>query len=276
MGQDQQIENGGYAPGFLGKRLEAPELDAALEDDAVQLDGSAVIPYTHFSLVLSKSRGFARWVAWNIDGGSIKRINRQGIPFVKDSRLPAQFQNGDELYGGNRLDRGHIARRADLLWGSLPEAASANRDSFFFTNISPQMDDFNQSSKNGVWGRLEEAVFDDVDVQDLKVTAFGGPVFQDNDREYRGVRIPREFWKLLAYVEQGELKSSAFLLTQNINPFEALDLDEFRAFQVGTDELEQRTGLRFADALRGNDNRNRPGLDGADRAPLEGLSDIRW
>lgn len=44
------------------------------------------------------------------------------------------------------------------------------------------MDDFNQSGKNGIWGRLEEAVFSDVDIQDLKVTAFGGPIFRDNDR----------------------------------------------------------------------------------------------
>jgi endonuclease G len=275
MGENQDFQSAGYASGFLGTELDVPALADVQLDDTVQLDGSTVIPYTHFSLALSKSRGFARWVAWNIDGGSIKKVTRKGIPFIKDSRIPGQFQNGDELYSGNRLDRGHIARRADLVWGPLPEARSANEDSFFFTNISPQMDDFNQSSKNGVWGRLEEAVFADVDVQDLKVTAFGGPVFQDNDREYRGVRLPREFWKVLAYMEQGTFKSSAFLLTQNINPFEALDLDEFRAFQVTIAELEQRTGLRFADPLRGAGTP--PGLEaGGERTPLTGLADIRW
>jgi endonuclease G len=275
MGENQDLQSAGYASGFLGNELDVPALADVQLDDTVQLDGSAVIPYTHFSLALSKSRGFARWVAWNIDGGSIKKVTRKGIPFVKDSRIPGQFQNGDELYGGNRLDRGHIARRADLVWGSLPEARSANADSFFFTNIAPQMDDFNQSSKNGVWGRLEEAVFADVDVQDLKVSAFGGPIFQENDREYRGVRLPREFWKILAYMEQDTFKSSAFLLTQNINPFEALDLDEFRAFQVSTAELEQRTGLRFAGPLRGADSPAGLGPDG-ERAPLTGLADIRW
>lgn len=275
MGGKQDSPSTGYASDFLGIELGVPSMDAGLLEDAVRLDGAEVIPYTHFSLAVSKSRRFARWVAWNIDGGSLKKVTRKGIAFVKDSRLPEQFQNGDELYGDNRLDRGHIARRADLVWGPLPEANSANRDSFYFTNIAPQMDDFNQSSKNGVWGRLEEAVFADVDVQELKVTAFGGPVFQDNDREYRGVRMPREYWKILAYVEDGAFKSSAFLLTQNINPFESLDFDEFRAFQVSTAELEDRTGLRFPGPLRASGAETRHG-PGTGRAPLGGPADIRW
>ncbi|SMG44714.1 endonuclease G [Rhodococcus rhodochrous J3] len=48
------------------------------------------------------------------------------------------------------------------------------------------MDDFNQSARDGVWGKLEDAVFADVEVDDLKVSAFGGPVFADDDRDFRG------------------------------------------------------------------------------------------
>ncbi|MDR6417037.1 DNA/RNA non-specific endonuclease [Pseudarthrobacter sulfonivorans] len=265
----------GYSPDFLGLQIAPPTIGAALQDDTVRLDGSEVIPYTHFSLALSKSRRFARWVAWNIDGGTLKKISRNGIPFIKDARIPAEFQSGDELYSGNRLDRGHLARRADLVWGPLPEAKSANIDSFFFTNITPQMDDFNQSSKEGVWGRLEDAVFADVEVQDLKVSAFGGPVFHDDDRVYRETRLPREYWKVLAYVEQGEFKSHAFLLTQNLNPFEAIDFDEFRAFQISTAELEERTQLQFAADLRTADAFTAPSISG-DREPLNSVADIQW
>jgi endonuclease G len=234
-----------------------------------------VIPYTHFSLSLSKSRRFARWVAWNIDGASMKRISRNGIDFIKDPRIPADVQTGDELYSGNRLDRGHLARRADLLWGSLPEADRANRDSFYFTNITPQMDDFNQSSKNGVWGRIEDAVFADVDVDDLRVSAFGGPVLQDDDRAYRGTLLPREYWKIITFMEHGQLKSRAFLLTQNLNQIEALELDEFRVFQVAITEIEERTNLSFEDNLRDADTFVVPETIG-ERHPLNQPSDIRW
>ncbi|MDQ0000079.1 endonuclease G [Pseudarthrobacter sulfonivorans] len=274
-GEATEIGTGGYASEFLGARIAPPTLRESLQKDAVKVEGSEIIPYTHFSLALSKSRRFARWVAWNIDGGTLKKINRNGISFIKDPRIPAKFQSGNELYSGNRIDRGHLARRADLLWGAMTEAQRANKDSFFYTNITPQMDDFNQSSKNGVWGRIEDAVLADVDVTDLKVNVFGGPVFQDDDRMYRGTPLPREYWKILAFIEQRQLKSRAFLLTQNLNQLEALELDEFRVFQVSVAEIEERTHVRFADELRTADTFAAPEAIG-DRQPLDDPSDIQW
>ncbi|MGW0828658.1 DNA/RNA non-specific endonuclease [Streptomyces sp. NPDC002845] len=270
-----ELQVQGYDPHFLGERIDTPQLNAEITGDAVLLDGSDVIPYTHFSLTLSTKRRFPIWVGWNIDGGMLKRLSRSGIPFLKDPRLPATAQVGNELYKANRIDRGHIARRADLTWGPLAEAQKANTDSFFYTNISPQMDDFNQSSRNGVWGRLEDAVFADTDVDDLKVSVFGGPAFQDNDRIYRGVKIPREFWKIITFCEHGELKARAFLLTQNLDQLEALELDEFRVFQVTLTEIEDRTRIRFPGTLHKADTLPVPET-AAERAPLENLSDIQW
>ncbi|APX04092.1 DNA/RNA non-specific endonuclease [Arthrobacter sp. QXT-31] len=265
----------GYDPSFLGVRLDPPTLDASLQGDAVPLDGSDIIPYTHFSLVMSAGRRFARWVGWNIDGGALKRIPRKSLSFTKDPRIPGRFQCGDELYSDNRLDRGHLARRADLLWGDLTEAEQANKDSFFFTNITPQLEDFNQSARKGVWGRIEDAVFADVDVQDLRVSVFGGPVFQANDRIYRGVPLPREYWKIVAFVEDGQLQGRAFLLTQNLNQLEALELDEFRVFQVAVREIQERTRLVFPENLRNADTFTAPESLQA-RDPLDRPGDIRW
>lgn len=265
----------GFSADFLGTETALPTLTADLEKDAVRINGSDIIPYTHFSLSLSKSRRFARWVAWNIDGTSLKKISRNGIDFIKDPRIPASVQTGDELYRDNRLDRGHLARRADLLWGPLPEARRANKDSFHFTNITPQMDDFNQSSKNGVWGKIEDALFADVDIDDLRVSVYGGPVLQDDDRVYRGTPLPREYWKIIAFVEQGHLKCRAFLLTQNLNQIEALELDEFRVYQVTVIEIEKRTNLQLGDSLREADAFVVPeGI--VERPALGQPSDIQW
>lgn len=166
------VPRAGFETDFLGTHVGLPTLDPGIQDDALLFNGAEVIPYTHFSLTMSIARRFALWVAWNIDGSSIKLISRTNLAFTKDRRLPASAQVGNELYGENRLDRGHIARRADLLWGEMPEAQQANIDSFRHTNITPQMDDFNQSTKQGVWGHLENALFEEVDVQDLRVSVF--------------------------------------------------------------------------------------------------------
>src|SRR3954463_13537868 len=119
------------------------------------------------------------------------------------------------LYAQNQLDRGHIARRADLLCGTREQAQQANSDSFCFTNITPQLAGFNQSRQHGLWGELEDAIYEDVDVDDLRISVFGGPIFKDTDFAYRNVPVPRSFWKLIAYVEAGTLNAKAFVLTQD-------------------------------------------------------------
>lgn len=273
---DPAIPHSGYDPDFLGTPVGMPSLDSSLQDDALLWNGTVIIPYTHFSLSMSKTRRFARWVAWNIDGASIKLISRTNLSFTKDPRLPAKTQVGNELYDDNRLDRGHIARRADLLWGEMPEAQQANTDSFRYTNITPQMDDFNQSSKQGVWGRLENALFEDVDIQDLRISVFGGPIFHADDREYRGIALPVEYWKLLVFQEQGVLKSRAFVLTQNLEHLrEILMLDEFRVYQITVAELEERTKLHFPAIIQRAGTLTSVRSLG-ERSPLDGAGDIVW
>ena len=118
---DEVEELAGYDRDFLSERIDVPAVGAALRDDvAATVDGQQIVRYTHFSLQMRASRRFAFWVAWNIDGGAFKALSRNGIKFVKDPRVPDDRQVGDELYRDNDLDRGHLARRADLVWGSLP------------------------------------------------------------------------------------------------------------------------------------------------------------
>jgi endonuclease G, mitochondrial len=269
----------GYNPGFLGIVVNTPKLSTPKLVDAVKLNGSEVIKYTHFSLAQSKSSKFAIWVAWNIDGDRLKKISRSGIKFEFDSRF-REFQVGDELYSDNRLDRGHIARRADLVWGTSAEAKKANKDSFFFSNITPQIDNFNQGNLGGIWGKLEDAIFEEVDVDNLRVTVFGGPVFRNDDRIFRGVKIPREFYKVIVYVHDGTLKVKAFLLTQNLDELEILSLTEFKVFQVTLGEIGKRCGFSFPANLKAADSfaeklRITPELT-ENRLAVEKLSAIDW
>ncbi|HMG48910.1 MAG TPA: DNA/RNA non-specific endonuclease [Allosphingosinicella sp.] len=249
------VTRSGYDPAFLSQPVPLPKLGAAAEGDAFTFEGRKLIPYTHFSVCLSKSRRMARYVAWNIDGARVVRTGRDD--FQLDPRIPASRQLGEDLYAGNKLDRGHIARRADLVWGSIEEARQANSDSSFFTNIAPQHERFNQSGRKGLWGQLENLILEQVDVEDVRMSVFGGPLFADDDIAFRGVRIPREFWKLVAYVgEDAALKTAAFVLSQAslLSDLEAIDLDPFKLFQVRIADLEARAGLSFgrldeADAL---------------------------
>jgi endonuclease G, mitochondrial len=240
----------GYNPEFLpGEAVDLPAAGvAAVEKDyAPTKAGDRIRQYTHFSLAMSASHRFCRWVAWNIDGNGLQQLTRSGLDFKVDDAYDAKYQVDDSLYSNNPLDRGHIARRADLLWGSRDEAERANVDSFFFTNITPQLDDFNQSKQHGLWGELENAIFDDTEVDHLRISVFAGPIFNDTDVPYRGVLVPRRFWKVVAYVEGGTLKAKAFVLTQDDLEvrLESLGLEPFKLYQVTLTDLEETTGLAY-------------------------------
>lgn len=275
----EAVPDNGFNPDFISVRVNRPKLTTS-KQNALLLNGSEIINYTHFSLSLNKVRRFAIWVGWNIDGGKIQKVSRKGIAFVLDPRVPSEYQVGKELYEGNRLDQGHIARRADLVWGGIAEARKANKDSFFFTNIAPQMDNFNRSASGGLWGRLEDAVFEYADVEDFRVSVFGGPVFHEDDWEFRGVKLPREFWKVIVFIEGQKLKAKGFLLTQNLDELEAFDLDDFKLFQVALREIESRCGLTFDPVLKAADSvGERLALQPealSRRKPVASLQEIDW
>ena len=232
----------GYDVDFLDTSLEPPSSDPG-----------AALDYTHFTVRMHPTRRLAWWVAWNIDGLRLfpgESISRSGERFRADPRIPDTDQTLDEAYADNVLDRGHIARRSDLLWGTLPEALAANSDSFFFTNITPQHQDFNQSGRNGTWGLLENAVLAQDGLEDRRLTLFAGPVLAEGDPLYRGiVQLPREHWKVVVYRMDGALRSRCFVLSQDLDGLEdgVLPdfLDDFDTYVVPLDLLEERTGLTF-------------------------------
>ena len=71
-------------------------------------------------------------------------------------------------------------------WGSDREALRANDDSFFYTNIAPQHEEFNRSSMRGLWGELENSVLMQSGAQRQRLSVLGGPIFSTGDPKHRG------------------------------------------------------------------------------------------
>jgi endonuclease G len=198
----------GYDPHFLGAGAsEVPllALSAALVPQAA-INSLAtgepryVLPYHHFSVVLNKDRGLAFYTAVNIDGASGVRLRREPDRWSFDPRVPQDQQTGEQVYRDNPLDRGHLVRRLDPAWGPSAAAAKlANDDTFHFTNCSPQHHDFNAGQT--LWAGLEDYILDNADNLRFRVSVFSGPVLAADDDRYRGVQLPRQFWKVVAMVK---------------------------------------------------------------------------
>jgi endonuclease G len=237
--------------------------NAAINQSATG-DDSHVLPYHHYSVVMNKERGLAYFTAVNIDGRITHRIKRDPDKWIYDPRIERDEQVGNEVYANNPLDRGHLVRRLDPAWGKSEEIAKiANDDTFHFTNCSPQHADFNQNKTT--WAGLEDYVLNNADSEDLKVTVFSGPVLNDDDTPYKGVKLPKQFWKVVVMVkENGKLSATAYLLSQESlieNLEEAVfSFGAYKTFQVPVSTIGELTGLSFGSL---------PNFD-----PIEGLESV--
>lgn len=247
----------GFDEEFLAVPVPVPAVGADLVDDLAVPVGQAdaVLRYHHFSIVMSVSRRLARWTAANLDGRRRYVIERGSGDWSFDPRLPVEVHTGEGLYADNDLDRGHIVRRQDPVWGdSYEEALAANDDTFHFTNCAPQHRWFNQDPET--WLGLEDHILTTVAGQALRAHVFTGPVLSDDDPFYRDVAIPLAFWKVVATVDDtDELHATAYLLSQDeligdleratIDPAEGPVFGPYKTFQVAVAEVEQLTGLDF-------------------------------
>ncbi|KDN18078.1 DNA/RNA non-specific endonuclease [Amycolatopsis rifamycinica] len=248
----------GYDPAFLpGHTVPLPGLsDALLPLAAVNRQATGepryVLPYHHFSVVMHRERRLAMFTAVNIDGRTSRALRREADHWSLDPRVAVTEQIGEEIYRDNPLDRGHLVRRLDPAWGETePIAQLGNDDTFHFTNCAPQHKDFNQNKTT--WAGLEDYVLNNADNHDLKVSVVTGPVLAADDDHYRGVRLPRQFWKVVAMVKaDGTLSATAYLLSQAelIQGLEAateFDYGAYRTYQVPVTRIAELTGLSFGD-----------------------------
>jgi endonuclease G len=169
-----------------------------------------------------------------------------------------------------------VSRRADLLWGGVDEATRANKDSFFYTNITPQMDDFNQSTRGGLWGCLENALYEQARTGH-RISVFGGPILERDDVRYEDILVPDEFWKLLVYVVDEEPRAKAFVLKQTVKNIdtERIELPKWEPFAKTVAYVSDRTSLDFG--VVGEWDRTEASLETEEiEAPIRDLSEIDW
>jgi endonuclease G, mitochondrial len=240
----------GYDPAFLHNEVPLPVLtdeqrhNAAKRSDAGG-DDPTLLPYTHFSVVLNRVRQLAYYTVVNIDGTQLVDLPRDRDRWYFDARIAESEQIGEELYRRNALDRGHLVRRLDPVWG--PEAARPGDDTFHFTNCAPQHERFNQGSDR--WQGLENYILDHADARGRRITVFTGPVLDEDDPLYKGVRLPLAYWKIIAYDRaDGSLAVAAYVLEQ-AKLVEDLLRTEARfepgPYRVTLAHLMERTGLDF-------------------------------
>jgi endonuclease G len=136
-----------------------------------------------------------------------------GFPVTRDpNRIARMFQ------------RGHLVRRMDPAWGSDDLALRADADTFHVTNCAPQVGFFNmgtarplelpQTENGALWRAIENYVLRNAVDEKSRICCFTGPVFRDDDPEWRGIRVPLKYWKIVVWPSNRTLHSLALIADQ--------------------------------------------------------------
>lgn len=282
----------GYEEKFLEILVPLPTVAHEQQAKAAVPEGksesaSLALKYFHFSLVQNAERRMPFFTAVNIDGGRARRINRKtGVveateKWYLDPRLQPTEQLDQRVFDRQQpriFDRGHMVRRLDPAWGTAGMAQKAGDDTFHFTNCCPQIAEFNQRAR--LWAGIENFVLDNARAEKARICVFTGPVFRDDDPEYRGILVPQAFWKLLIRTESGQLRCTAFLADQGELLRTALqgegeesfgDLGKVAVFQSRVEHIETASGLSFGN-LREMDT---AALEAAE-VEINSFEDVAW
>ncbi|MDX1409505.1 MAG: DNA/RNA non-specific endonuclease [Saprospiraceae bacterium] len=239
-----------YDPNFIpGVVVDLPGLADHVK--AAALNNGTPVDHSRFSIVFNQERGFAILTAHNIDGenliaeGVIPRRDRfRNDPLVSNS---IQVDN-DRGYVHNPWDRGHLVRRRAMHWGNQTDAETADRESYFWTNIVPQHEKLHDSA----WGDIEDWMLDVTQGQDKKACVFTGPVLTPGDPQHVNrpgeapIQIPAGFWKVFVVNHQGQLRAAGFVVWQrDFDQEEPVTFDPVLE-QVRLTTIEYLTGLSFA------------------------------
>ena len=206
-------------------------------------NGEELIEHKAYILVYSEKHEQAKWVAHIISkeiiDGNVSRTNdfrpdtmiKTGSAVEKDYFLKYK-EDGKTVYDGFGYDRGHLAPSADFKWSK-----SALSESYFYSNMSPQVDDFNR----GGWAKLEGMLRKYVYENNVDLFVVTGPVLSEDlpviERSVDKVSIPNYYYKI-AYDKENN-RAIAFLM-----PNQNLDYP-VEYYAVSIDSVEALTNIDF-------------------------------
>lgn len=242
--------SGSFTPEQVTARMEMP----------ASLTGSTTLTLTHYASTSSGkqvvnyayeydiTKYHSRWVAFRFDGNTrAKNVSRSDEPFADDPLLPTDCRIGSKGFGG-RYNRGHLCASADRLY-----SYEANVQTFYMSNMSPQLASFNQ----GYWITLEgqvQSLGRDASFADTLYVVKGGTirdsqilgyVYRDNDTK---VAIPKYYYMALLKVKNGSYSSIAFWIEHKEYGYSynnQAPLSVIASHAVSVNQLESLTGINF-------------------------------
>ena len=206
-------------------------------------DGDNV--YRNYSFAWSQKDLLSVWVAYPLDKWYIKKNVDRTDAWAYDPYLGKDLSAAPFSYYAGDYDRGHQLPSADRLC-----CAEANKQTFYGTNIIPQLNSHN----TGVWGKLENHIRNNiVSKSDSTYVVTGGVVEGatefSTDSDGKTVTIPVAFFKAVLSYTKGadpEWAAAGFYTIHEGNGGK-----DIQSIAMSIDELEEKVGFDFFVNLEG-------------------------
>lgn len=247
---------------FRGTALPPITTPIPIEDDLpksklnylpTRVMGDQLIRHQYYTVSYSSKHQNPEWVAYELQGTRLERENQEERRNFHDD--PKANDVSSSIYRHSGYDRGHLVPASDMNFNE-----KAIRESFYMSNVTPQVPTFNR----GIWKRLEGRVRDWAK-KERHLYVIAGPLLRKcNGEEQRlkgtGPTIPRGFYKIIVDYDEKEQKGIAFM-------FKNKEIDQpIENFVTSIDRVESYTGIDFF-----------PDLTTQEEAEIESKADItRW
>ena len=249
----QRIDSTQLSEAGMTAKMEALKLQRIREElqswvKPELVPGDEMIMHSAMCLVYSEPHEQAKWVAHiittDVADGRIGRSNdfrpdpkvSTGSAVEADYFIKTRQEDGKYKYDGFGYDRGHLAPSADFRW-----SATALSESYFYSNMSPQLPVFNRQS----WAKVEDMLRSYVDSRGAELAVVTGPVLNANlPKVERGVNkpsIPAYYFKVA--LDPQNKRAIAFVMPNAKCEYPT------EHYTVTIDSVEKLTGIDFFPAL---------------------------
>ncbi len=199
-----------------------------------------VVKHKNYTLSYREEHEQSEWVKYILTKENLKKPNvKRSRRFEEDPLISTKSAHYYD-YRGSGYTRGHLAPAGDMAQDRI-----AMDESFYMSNISPQLRSFN----NGIWKELEEQVRDWV-FQNGDLQIMTGPVLNTELDQRIGrseVSVPKFFYKAIVSLNPRKKKAVGFIIPHR------KCTERLQEFAVSIDSLESILQL---DLFHDNNNEN--------------------
>jgi endonuclease G len=190
-----------------------------------------IIKKKFYTLNYNEDHEVANWVSYELDQARLQNCVKRKNSFRPDPAV-STGSSSDEDYRGSGFDRGHLVPAGDMKF-----SAEAMKDTFFFSNMTPQPPKFNQ----GQWGKLENLIRS-WGAKYGKIWIVSGPILRDNlpfiGKKNR-VSVPEEYFKVIIRQNGSSFEGIGFVMGTDV-PHRNLD-----QYVKTIDEVEELSSFDF-------------------------------